>query len=109
VSRRVQYVSQKAVKEFDVRNLSDREQDDFIKRVAEGMAQDMRERVKDAPPKSDVSFTVEGPFQDPIQGLVHVHTMACWFDLDEMARDAPFYLDAVAATQQENTGDNPIT
>ena len=42
MSRRVQYVSQKAVKEFDVRNLSDREQDDFIKRVAEGMAQDMR-------------------------------------------------------------------
>lgn len=106
MSRRVQYVSQVAVKEFDVRGLTDREQDEFIKTVAEKMTAEMRARVKDAPAVSDVSFLITGPHNDPLQGLIHVHQIACWFDLDDMPRDAPFYLDATA--QEASTGDRPV-
>lgn len=105
--RRVQYVSQKSVRESDVYALSDRDQDEFIKEVAQGMGREMRERTKDAIPLSEVVFQVTGPHNDPIQGLIHVHTMACWFDLDKMARDAPFYLEATA--QEASTGENLIT
>ena len=103
---RVQYVSQKAVKEFDVRNLSDREQDEFIKEVAQSMARDFRERTKDTPALGDAKFWVTGPHNDPIQGLVHVHNLAVWVDLDAMPHDAPFRIDYLAAQSAE---DNPIT
>lgn len=103
---RVQYVSQKAVKDFDIRDLSDREQDEFIKEVAESMARDFRERTKDTPPLGDAAFWVTGPHRDPIQGIIHVHNLAVWVDLDRMPADAPFRIEYLAAQAAE---DNPIT
>lgn len=101
--RRAQYVSQKAVREDDVYRLSDADQDVFIREVAQGMARDMRERTKDAVPLGDAVFQVTGPHRDPIQGVIHVHTIAAWFDLDRMATDAPFRLEFIQAHGTEGT------
>lgn len=103
---RVQYVSQKSVKDFDVRDLNDREQDEFIKEVAQSMARDFRERTKDTPPLGDAQFWVTGPHHDPIQGIIHVHNLAMWVDLDRVPADAPFRIEYLAAQASE---DNPIT
>lgn len=105
--RRVQYVSQKSVKDFDVRDLSDADQDRFIREVAESMARDFRTRTKDAPPLGDAAFWVTGPHHDPIQGTIHVHHMAVWVDLDKMAPDAQFRLDADTAQTGVDT-DAPL-
>lgn len=103
---RVQYVSQKSVKDFDVRDLNDREQDEFIKEVAESMARDFRERTKDTPPLGDAAFWVTGPHNDPIQGIIHVHNLAVWVDLDRVPTDAPFRIEYLASQSAE---DAPIT
>lgn len=100
--RRVQYVSQKAVKDDDVYGLTDREQDDFIQSVNEAMVRDMRERTKDAKPEGgQFTLYVTGPHRDPLLGAVHVHHLAAWFDLDTMPTDAPFRIDALNAAQAE--------
>lgn len=93
---RVQYVSQKSVKDFDVNDLSPREQDDFIHEVSALMVREMRQRTKDAEPLGGTfSVWVTGPHHDPLQGTVHVHHIAAWFDLDAMAPEAEFRLDAL--------------
>ena len=102
---RVQYVSQKSVKDFDVADLSDREQDEFIKEVAQAMSREFRERTKDTPPLGDATFWVTGPHNDPIQGLIHVHNLAVWVDLDRMPADAPFRIEYLAAA---SASENPI-
>lgn len=105
--RRAQYVSQVAVKDDDVYRLTDAEQDWFIKDLGEKMLADMRERVKDARPLQDaVSYWVTGPHSDPIQGMIHVHNISAWFDLDTMAYDAPFRIEAMHADRAEAA---PIT
>lgn len=105
--RRVQYVSQKSVKEYDVARLTDREQDDFIKDVGDTMLREMRERVKDCPPLQEaVTFWVTGPHSDPLQGIIHVHNISAWFDLDAMAADAPFRVEYLA--QEQNVAEAPI-
>ena len=99
---RRQYVSQKAVKDFDVARLTDREQDQFIREVNESMVADMRERTKDARPEGGTfSLWVTGPHTDPLQGIVHVHHIAAWYDLDTMAADAQFRIDALNAGTAE--------
>lgn len=105
--RRAQYVSQVAVKDDDVYRLTDAEQDWFIKDLGDKMIQDMRERVKDSRPLQDaVSYWVTGPHADPLQGNIHVHHIAAWFDLDTMAPDAQFRIEALTAGQAEAA---PIT
>lgn len=100
--RRAQYVSQVAVKDDDVYRLTDAEQDWFIKDLGDKMVADMRERVKDARPINDaVSYWVTGPHSDPLQGIIHVHNISAWFDLDTMAADAPFRLEALVAATAE--------
>lgn len=106
--RRAQYVSQKVVREDDVYRLTDAEQDQFIAEVAKGMAREMEERTKGARPIGDVAFTVVGPHNDPIQGLIHVHTISAWYDLDKVAADAPFRLDFIQAHGTENSGEGTI-
>jgi hypothetical protein len=101
VNRR-QYVSQKAVKDDDVYRLSDSDQDRLIQEVNESMVRDMRERTKDAQPEGGTfSLWVTGPHQDPLQGTIHVHHIAAWYDLDKMQADAQFRLDALAAGTAE--------
>lgn len=101
-------MSQKVVREDDVYRLSDSEQDHFIAEVAKGMAKEMEERTKQARPIGDVAFTVTGPHDDPIQGLIHVHTISAWYDLDKVAADAPFRVDFIQAHGTENTGGGTI-
>lgn len=100
---RRQYVSQKAVKDDDVYRLTDAEQDAFIREVNESMVREMRERTKDARPEGGTfSLWVTGPHADPLQGNVHVHHIAAWYDLDTMQADAQFRLDALAAGTAES-------
>lgn len=106
--RRAQYVSQVAVKDDDTYRLTDREQDQFIHEVAQKMQREMRERVKDARPISDIGFTVTGPHSDPIQGNIHVHTIHAWFDLDQMPADAQFRLDYLATLAEGGPNDRTI-
>lgn len=110
---RVQYVSQKAVKDDDTYRLSDAEQDQFIREVNESMVREMRERTKDAKPEGG-TFTlwVTGPHPHPLMGPVHVHHIAAWFDLDAMPADAEFRIEALTAHRAEEvpiSGGNPIT
>lgn len=83
-----------AVKDADVADLTDGEQDVFIREVATKMAPMLREYVKDTPPLSgtDLVFDVTGPHDDPLQGHIHVHTLSGWFDIDAIPTDAPAYL-----------------
>lgn len=100
--RRAQYVSQVAVKDDEVYRLTDQEQDWFIRDLGEKMTQDMRERVKDARPLNDaVSYWVTGPHSDPLQGIIHVHHLSAWFDVDTMAPDAQFRIDFLNAGTAE--------
>lgn len=95
----------KAIKETEVAHLTDAEQDDTIKRVADMMEGELRTFVAGARPDRDrpLMFVVRGPFNDPIQGTIHVHTMAGWFDLDDLPRDSDAYrvhvLEAAGAQQ----------
>lgn len=102
-------MSQKSVKEFDVRDLTDAEQDQFIREVAESMAREFRERTKDTPPLGDAAFWVTGPHHDPIQGIIHVHHLAVWVDLDRVPNDAPFRLDADFSQVVTEGGAAPLT
>lgn len=99
---RRQYVSQKAVKDDDVYRLTDREQDEFIREVNAAMVREMRERTKDAQPEGGTfSVWVTGPHSDPLQGNVHVHHIAAWYDLDKMPADAQFRVDALTSGTAE--------
>lgn len=100
--RRAQYVSQKSVKDDDVYRLTDAEQDHFIREVNDAMVQEMRQRTKDARPEGGTfSLWVTGPHNDPIQGVVHVHHIAAWYDLDTLPADAQFRIDSLAAGSAE--------
>lgn len=106
---RVQYVSQVAVPDHEVRDLTNDQQDQFIAELNDQMVRDMRTRTKDAKPEGGTfSLWVTGPHDDPLQGTVHVHNIAAWFDLDTMAHDAQFRLDYLTAGHTPTTH-NPIT
>ena len=100
--RRAQYVSQVAVKDDDVYRLTEKEQDWFIQDLGSKMETDMRDRVLDARPLQDaISYWVTGPHSDPLQGLIHVHHISAWFDLDTMPAEAQFRLEALTAGQAD--------
>lgn len=93
----------KAVRESEVYMLSDREQDEFIREVALALTEDLRKFTGDAMPLSEAAFQVSGPHPDPLQGLIHVHTLAAQYDLDALPRDSDAYrvhvLEADGTTQ----------
>lgn len=107
---RVQYVSQKAVKDDDVYRLSDHDQDEFITEVNAAMVREMRMATKDAKPEGGTfSLWVTGPHSDPLQGTIHVHHIAAWFDLDAMPADAQLRLDYLATRQEATVAAAPIS
>jgi hypothetical protein len=81
----------KSVRDNEVAQLSDREQDDFIKEVAGALVTDLREFVGDARPRSDFTFNVVGPHFDPLQGPIHVHHLSALFDVDELPNTCKAY------------------
>lgn len=81
----------KAVKEADVYLLSDNDQDLFIRQVGDALTQDLRKFTADAMPLSEHVFQVTGPHQDPLQGLIHVHTLTAQYDLDALPADSDAY------------------
>lgn len=95
----------KVIRDAEIRGLTDAEQDDTIKRVAEALETDLRRFVLDARPDRNrpLIFDVKGPFSDPIQGVIHSHTLAGWFDLDALPRESDAYrvhvLEAPGATE----------
>jgi hypothetical protein len=57
-------------------------QDQFIKEVATDLVTKLRDMVADHRPVGDLAFQVTGPHQDPLQGLIYVHTVTGNWDLD---------------------------
>lgn len=70
----------------DVQGMTDPEQDEFIKEVATGLHNRLRDMVANGRPAkgTDLVFQVTGPHQDPLQGTIWVHTLAGHFDLDAL-------------------------
>lgn len=104
--RRVQVIIQKSVKEDDIYRLSDADQDKFIREVGEFMAAEMKERTMGLMPLGDLGYQVRGPISDPLQGLIHVHTLVAEYDMDRMNPEAPARLDWLASQSEENSGAN---
>lgn len=79
-----------AVKDADIKDLTDPQQDEFIREVAKGLETMLKDYVKGLQPVrgTDLVFDLQGPFSDPLQGHIHVHTLSGWFDMDAMAHDA---------------------
>lgn len=80
-----------AVREDQINHLTESEQDEFIKTVAIRLEAELRMMVADARPLGDLVFQVQGPFEDPIQGRIHTHILAGWFDLDRLPTDCLAY------------------
>lgn len=95
----------KAVRDQDVFLLSDDDQDSYIKTVLEACTADLARFTGNARPLSDFVASVTGPHDDPLQGPIHVHTVAAKFDLDALAPETDAYrvhvLEAAGATQGE--------
>jgi hypothetical protein len=70
----------------DVKGMTRPEQDQFIKEVATDLHNKLRDMVANCAPASPIAFQVEGPFDDPLQGVIWVHTLAAHFDLDSLPR-----------------------
>lgn len=101
----------KTVKDFDVNTLTDDEQDQFIQEVLKGCAEDLRRLVMDARPLSEFVATVTGPHNDPIQGMIHVHTVAAHFDLDTLDTNSDAYqvhVGKAEGTTEGNTLDGGV-
>lgn len=81
----------KAVKDFEVAGLTDAEQDEYIGHVLKGCAADLEIFTRGARPLSEFVASVTGPHDDPIQGTIHVHTVAAKFDLDTLDPDSDAY------------------
>lgn len=85
----------------DVKAMTDREQDEFIRSAALDLQEKVRNMVAGAQPKGDLAFQVTGPHQDPIQGTIWVHTLFGVFDLDAL----PPECEAVRIDRDGTTGD----
>lgn len=81
----------KSVKDSDVAGLTDDAQDQYIAQVLKACASDLHRLVGGALPLSDFAASVTGPHDDPIQGMIHVHTVAAQFDLDQLPPECDAY------------------
>lgn len=92
-----------SMKDSDVANLTDDDQDRLIAEEARRLEGLLARFVGYARPVSEAVFQVRGPFSDPLQGTIHVHVLAARFDLDELPRDSDAYrvhvLEADGTTQ----------
>jgi hypothetical protein len=95
-----------AIQEAEIAGLTDREQDDVIKRAAEDVTEKLRKFVGGVGTYRDrpLVFEVTGPHEDPIQGRIHVHTVAGYFDLDTLPTDCDAYQVHVVGTPGITTG-----
>lgn len=82
----------KSVRHDQIRDLSDAEQDDLIREIGNLLEVELREFVKGAPHVGDLVYEVQGPYDDPLQGKVYVHTMAGNFDLDRLDHSSQAYI-----------------
>lgn len=89
----------KAVKDSDVRHATDAEQDAYIREVAVALSVELRMFTGEAMPISEATFEVKGPVDDPLQGLIHVHTLAAHYDLDTLPTDSDAYAVHVGRAQ----------
>lgn len=81
-----------AIKMADVRDMGgDAAQDMFIREAAKDLEQKLHRFVGGARPRGEFVFQVTGPHDDPIQGLIYVHTLAAPFDLDRLPTDCDAY------------------
>jgi PIN domain nuclease of toxin-antitoxin system len=67
-----------------VNTLDDEAQDQFIAEVLKSCARDLEIFTRGARPMSEFVASVTGPHDDPIQGMIHAHTIAAKFDLDTL-------------------------
>lgn len=74
----------KTIRMFEIEHLSDPEQDELIKSILTSCERELAEMVGGAHPRGDLVAKVEGPYSDPIQGLIYIHTVAGHFELDEL-------------------------
>lgn len=83
-----------AVKDFEVAGLSDADQDAYQHHVLwgpDGCADRLGRFVGAVRPLSELVASVTGPHNDPIQGMIHAHTVAGKFDLDTLPTDSDAY------------------
>lgn len=85
-----------SVRDWEVARMTDAAQDDMIRRESARLEAELQAFVGGARPKGDLIFTVRGPHSDPIQGNIHIHTMAGHFDTDDLPAQCPAYLVYVA-------------
>ena len=65
----------KSVRMREIERLTDEEQDQFIALLGQALERDLMEFVGNARPLGDLVYNVAGPFEDPLQGTIYVHTM----------------------------------
>lgn len=65
----------KSVRMREIEHLNDNEQDQFIALLGQAMEQDLMEFVGNARPLGDLVYNVAGPYEDPLQGAIYVHTV----------------------------------
>lgn len=79
------------IRNDQIADLSDGEQDELIKREALRLEGELREFVGLAHPRGELIFQVQGPYEDPLQGRVWTHTMAGHFALDDLPEKCGAY------------------
>lgn len=82
-----------AIRDSEIRGLTDAEQDRVIAEEAQRLQRLFKDFVGGTRPYKDrpLAFQVTGPHDDPLQGKIHVHTVTGWVDLDLLPNDCEAY------------------
>lgn len=103
-----------AIRMSDVQTMGgDAAQDYFIREAAQDLQAKLQRFVGGATPRGEFVFQVQGPHDDPLQGMIYVHTLAAPFDLDALPTDCDAYRVHVTQAGQgqvqftETTGGQP--
>jgi hypothetical protein len=88
-----------AIRDSEVAPLTDAEQDRLIAEEAQRLQRELGKFVGGVEPYKGrpLVFDVKGPMTDPLQGVIHVHTVAGYFDLDRLPTDCEAYRTHVMA------------
>lgn len=82
-----------AIRDSEIASLTDAEQDRVIAEEGQRLQRELGKFVGGVEPYKGrpLVFDVKGPVQDPLQGIIHVHTVAGYFDLDRLPNDCEAY------------------
>ena len=81
----------KAVQAADLAGMTPNDRALFARMVSEALAEDLKQMVKGARPRSDFRFQVQDAVDDPIQGVIVPMTLQADWALDDLDSDSTAY------------------